>query len=385
MIGLTFQIAVTTSSLPLANINLTIPLGSNVTVTFRPRPSLPFQIVTITDDPNPLQERSVTHPPVTRTVTLPPWPQSAPIYVPTKRGKPGDNGGGDDGPKFPKVPAATVKPGPGGPPCLINCGSLCRGRFCWSTGGGLNIDLGFADPIDPNPPPNPNDPNGDEDEGKSRSSSSCSEKSTVTDYWVSCASEGSSSSCTTTSSMVAIGCHVTATTTTTGIRACASVDLDEDQGEDGTHPPLPTTTPPTTTTPPSPPEPTIWPTILPPIWKPYCYREHNEQGHYLPFGISEFRKIQKDFCTFYMPGMWLTLDSGLTVEVWSSPDQTGCTASGQLSFSDYCPDILLEILERCDAPIAYPEYFGGGLTWHGPHGCMIFWLAKPAPGIEPPI
>lgn len=56
----------------------------------------------------------------------------------------------------------------------------------------------------------------------------------VTDYWVSCATQRTASiSRTTTSSLVAIGCDVTATTTTTSVDVCYSVDPNEDRGENG--------------------------------------------------------------------------------------------------------------------------------------------------------
>ncbi|KAI3092753.1 CAZyme family GH18 [Penicillium roqueforti] len=181
---------VTVTSLPMANINITIPLGDDDEITITPKPRFPAQTVTITNDPNPLNETGVRHPPVTRTVTLPPWPQTTVIYYP-----PPDNTGSDkednssddpdDDIDLPPIPDITIKDGPSDPQCdnCPNPGSLCDDLFCFcflcppSSGGGGG-DGGFVDPSDPNPPPRPptdqeNNPNEEE----------CTEPETVTNYW----------------------------------------------------------------------------------------------------------------------------------------------------------------------------------------------------------
>jgi hypothetical protein len=55
----------------MANVNITVPINGTSNLTFVPIPRLPEQVVAITDDPNPLSQSGVTHPPVTRSVTLP--------------------------------------------------------------------------------------------------------------------------------------------------------------------------------------------------------------------------------------------------------------------------------------------------------------------------
>ena len=96
-------ILVTLTALPMADINITIPLTDYDDVSFTPKPRFPPQVVTITNDPNPLKETGITHPPVTRSVTLPPWPQDTIIYVPPRDSddedeyEDDDNKGGDEG------------------------------------------------------------------------------------------------------------------------------------------------------------------------------------------------------------------------------------------------------------------------------------------------
>ncbi|KAL4765634.1 uncharacterized protein BDW70DRAFT_168842 [Aspergillus foveolatus] len=268
--------AVIVTSLPMANLNITVPLEDNSIITIMPKPRFPAQTVTITNDPNPLGVTGVSLPPVTRSVTLPPWPQGTVIYYPAdyldngeddnnhdddsdddNNNDDGDNSDGDDDADFPPIPNFTLKDGLGKPACAENedCGVLCSGPldFCdcfICPGGGGAGDGGFADPNDPNPPPRPpGDPVNDNDQNSPESS--CSETSTETNYWVSCESLApTSTSCTTTSSMLAVGCDITAATTTTGKNVCNSFNPDEDQGDsNGRATPIPTVTATTTTEP----------------------------------------------------------------------------------------------------------------------------------------
>ncbi|KAJ6151664.1 class V chitinase [Penicillium chermesinum] len=120
----------------------------------------------------------------------------------------------------------------------------CLKSLHGGSGGGSSspdFDPDFADPIDPDPPADPNDPNESEtgdpedpdDPDDHTTTTSCS-ASMVTDFWVSCATSGTSStSCTTTSSMIEVGCDITAVTSTTGVPVCYSLDPYEDQGQDG--------------------------------------------------------------------------------------------------------------------------------------------------------
>ncbi|KAJ5121673.1 uncharacterized protein N7515_009634 [Penicillium bovifimosum] len=238
--------AVTLTELPMANVNITVPINGTSNLTFVPIPRLPEQVVTITDDPNPLSQSGVTHSPVTRSVTLPPWPHITNLYVPddVDDGKDTDDdddtddentGSDSDDDQFPKIPEVVVTHGKGG-------SILWRRWRQLERGGSSSPNPDFPDPIDPDPPPaDPNDPDetenddpdDDDDDDDDHTTTSCS-ASTVTDFWVSCATGGTSSvSCTTTSSMVEVGCDITAVTSTTGVPVCYSFDQYEDQGQDG--------------------------------------------------------------------------------------------------------------------------------------------------------
>ncbi|KAE8306364.1 hypothetical protein BDV41DRAFT_585895 [Aspergillus transmontanensis] len=271
---------VTATDLPMANVNITIPLDEDERLTIKPKPRFPPVIVTITNDPNPLSQTGVSHPPVTRSVTVPPWPQTTVIYIPPKENTDDednntdrddkdkdnndnndkdnndkdnndkgsndkdnndkdnndkdnndkDNNGSHHRIRFPRIPTITVRHGPGSPVCRgKNCGHLCSDSFCGCKHGCGGGDNGFSDPNDPNPPPIPRPPQDPKDKDSCTSSS-------VTNYWVSCDSktEGpTTTSCTTTKSLVAVGCDVTATTTTTGVEYCPTVDPNDPQGEDG--------------------------------------------------------------------------------------------------------------------------------------------------------
>ena len=122
-------------------------------VTDTTEPSITFTVMssilpppfTITDDPDPLSQQGVMHPPITRTITPPPYP-----YFTT-------SGGDDQSTKISSAesfPTVTYKSGPPGPPCKLLCGKPCV-VFC---GGPCLIDCtdagdDFPDPIDPPPPP----------------------------------------------------------------------------------------------------------------------------------------------------------------------------------------------------------------------------------------
>ncbi|KAI0181430.1 hypothetical protein GGR52DRAFT_524499 [Hypoxylon sp. FL1284] len=117
------------------------PSGTSVSSTFYPTSSIlppPFVIV---DDPNPLSKSGVTHPPVTRTITPPPFPYSFTKPSPSEPTN---------------FPIVTWKPGPPRPICKAGCGTPCI-IFC-HTPCLLDCEDGgndFPDPIDPSPPPRP--------------------------------------------------------------------------------------------------------------------------------------------------------------------------------------------------------------------------------------
>lgn len=97
-------------------------------------PSIPLPPVTVTDDPNPLNETGVSHPAVTRTVHLPPWPWYTDNENPSK--------------------VTFTQGNPPGPTCTANCGQVCT-EFCGGPCLNNCDDLSysdFVDPIDNNPP-----------------------------------------------------------------------------------------------------------------------------------------------------------------------------------------------------------------------------------------
>lgn len=125
------------TGIPMANINVTVPLSKDDNLTFQPEPRLPPHVVTITDDQNPLNETGVLHSKVTRKVTLPPWSQATVVYVPNDtdggedinddNDKDDNNDNKDDDDHgsngsdydtiFPPIPKITVTHGTGGPDC----------------------------------------------------------------------------------------------------------------------------------------------------------------------------------------------------------------------------------------------------------------------------
>ncbi|KAL8681974.1 MAG: hypothetical protein Q9224_006813 [Gallowayella concinna] len=140
----------TTDQVDVWNVIITAGVTQSVITVTRSILPPPF---TITDDPNPRSEQGVTHPPVHRTITPPPWP-----YVPPKptSSKPGD---------IPHV--SHTSKAPPGPTCKSGCGSKCK-YFCVGPCLLNCVDPpgGFWDPIDPNPgfPPPPGPPPGSDDD-----------------------------------------------------------------------------------------------------------------------------------------------------------------------------------------------------------------------------
>ncbi|KAI6091579.1 hypothetical protein F4821DRAFT_226439 [Hypoxylon rubiginosum] len=137
---------VTTTLIPVWSYTVTGPVsgsasGTSVSSTFYPTSSIlppPFVIV---DDPNPLSKPGVTNPPVTRTITPPPYPYS---FTKPNPSEPTN------------FPVVTWKPGPPGPICKSGCGTPCV-IFCHAPCL-LNCEDGggdFVDPVDPSPPPRP--------------------------------------------------------------------------------------------------------------------------------------------------------------------------------------------------------------------------------------
>ena len=130
--------------------------ASTVISSFHVTPSVLPPPFTITDDRNPKCSQGVVHPPVTRTITPPPYPYTytTPDSTPTTTTAGG--GGTNNNDHWPPIPVVTFKPGSSGPICLIGCGHLCL-IFCSHPclldcpDGGQD----FPDPVNPKPPPLP--------------------------------------------------------------------------------------------------------------------------------------------------------------------------------------------------------------------------------------
>ncbi|RAL10482.1 uncharacterized protein BO97DRAFT_416011 [Aspergillus homomorphus CBS 101889] len=226
-------------------------------VTVHPTPRLPPSTVIITDDPNPLDQSSVTHTPRTRTVIIPPYPWDTRAY-----GKDSS----DDDLIVPKPPTITVADSP-----------ACSGiRFIYSdidtdddnnTGSTTDNedsgpDKGFNSNENPDndnnddednnsridfrlgginingnsPDPNTNNEDSNKSQTSKATSTSTCTRQTFTDTWISCTSLSSTStSCTTTSTLVEISCSVTATTMTTIVTgdSCPFIIPNNDQGSEG--------------------------------------------------------------------------------------------------------------------------------------------------------
>lgn len=199
---------ITTDRIDLWNVNVTSGSSALISIT----PSILPPPFTITDNPNPLNQPSITHPLQIRTITPPPFP-----YSTIAPGHEGDH------------PLTHVS-GPPKPHCLLGCGHKCTGLFCHLLYL-LDCDAsppGFLDPDDPG-----TDGSGPEPDKSEPSSTSCS-SSTVTDIWESCTSiNGDTTSCKTTSTSTVTGCGITATTSTSGACSLQNIDDDDDQGEDG--------------------------------------------------------------------------------------------------------------------------------------------------------
>ncbi|CEO58407.1 hypothetical protein PMG11_03136 [Penicillium brasilianum] len=225
--GITHILQTTTITLPHMTVDelhlwpVTVPTQTTKTTIYA-MVRFPPQTLVITDDPNPVSETGGTHSPVTRSITIPPYPWNT-ESASDSRVKP--------------VTYTSAPDKKNGPPCInrakcdIPCllPIFCHGPCVKNCGGG-----GFAAFNDPHPLPNPEpgpdeDPDDDDDDDDD-----CTQTATVTDEWVSCKTiDSTSTSCTTTSYHVHIGCRATASATTTGVDACYSVDPYEDQGEDG--------------------------------------------------------------------------------------------------------------------------------------------------------
>ncbi|CAD6447523.1 8ee79419-bd96-49f7-bc53-35763a80c0cc [Sclerotinia trifoliorum] len=140
----TTEIEVWAYSVTNSNNASTITSPFYVTSSVRPPP------FTITDDPNPESSPGVTHAPVTRTITPPPYPYTFTTQnAETTSSK-------TTTPVAAIFPIVTFKPGKPGPICKSGCGSKCL-IFCdhpclldCSNGG-----QDFPDPLDPSPSPKP--------------------------------------------------------------------------------------------------------------------------------------------------------------------------------------------------------------------------------------
>ncbi|PSR80523.1 glycosyl hydrolases family 18-domain-containing protein [Coniella lustricola] len=123
--------------------------ATTVFQTFSPTSSVRPPPFTITDNPNPLSQSGVTHSPVTRTITPPPYPYSVEAHTSTTSSTT------TSGAAI-LFPIVTVKPGTPGPICKSGCGIPCL-IFCDSPCLLDCTDPGddYDDPSNPDPPPRP--------------------------------------------------------------------------------------------------------------------------------------------------------------------------------------------------------------------------------------
>lgn len=185
----------------------------------------------LTDPANPSMSQKSGVPLATRQIFPPPYSESQGEGSNDRSGKPPGK----------THTVGTHSIGAPGPLCTSGCGIRCIGLFC-KTPCLLNCLDGWSDPLDPSPPDNPN-PNlpGDPTEPDSERKSDCS-TSTLTNYYVSCASSSNAlSGCTTTSSALTSGCNILASTRTSSSGSCNLVTIspDDDQGQDGVYSRMP--------------------------------------------------------------------------------------------------------------------------------------------------
>ncbi|CAG8250664.1 unnamed protein product [Penicillium salamii] len=119
--------ALTTDVHGYHNWNITQANATHLVGTLWPSISMPA--VTLTNDPNPLNETGVSHPPVTRTVHLPPWPWYTDKEDPAK--------------------VTFTQGSPPGPTCSSNCGHVCK-EFCGGPCLNNCDDVSYTDFVDPN-------------------------------------------------------------------------------------------------------------------------------------------------------------------------------------------------------------------------------------------
>ncbi|KAL8664294.1 MAG: hypothetical protein Q9168_007929, partial [Polycauliona sp. 1 TL-2023] len=106
---------VTTDQIDYWNVNVTDGVKQSLITATKSILPPPF---TITDNPNPKSEQGVTHPPVVRTITPPPWP----YYIPQASTNPGNNNPtptlpSDIGNIVNTIPVSHTSMAPPGPTC----------------------------------------------------------------------------------------------------------------------------------------------------------------------------------------------------------------------------------------------------------------------------
>ena len=126
--------------------------ASTVNSSFYVTSSIRLPPFTITNDLNPKSSPGVSHPPVTRTITPPPYPYTFTIPGNTQQPTPSATNT-----KNPAVfPIVTYKPGPPGPICRSGCGKPCL-LFCVLPCLLDCVDrpFDFGNPKNPRPPARP--------------------------------------------------------------------------------------------------------------------------------------------------------------------------------------------------------------------------------------
>ncbi|KAI0123327.1 hypothetical protein BJ170DRAFT_105283 [Xylariales sp. AK1849] len=232
--------------------------------------------------------------------------------------------GGGNG--LPSVPAVTFNPGPPGPLCTADCGKLCTGFYCEPNPTGTPPD--FTVPATstgltdlPTLPPS--------------TPTSCDTGST-TSSTVQCVGNNGHSACVTK-------------------QVCTKV-----------------------------PQPTAQPTDTPKDPGMFCYREHNEDGKYKPFTITDAQGLYFSTCNSGLDLITNGLgfiggptDEGLYFSIKWSDNQEGCKGKKAFALADNCHEPMGEIGRQCDLPAGdESKNYGGLYRQNGEYGCVEFLMRR---------
>lgn len=117
--------------------------------------------------------------------------------------------------------------------------------------------------------------------------------------------------------------------------------------------------------------------------RPYCFREHNENSHYLTFDIHEWQEALDILCghSTLSPGDGFrsyVSPKGLVVWGAYAQDQSGCSKKSSFDFAQSCTKWMDNLVQTCDGPISDKGFHGhgGGFIQSEPSGCIEYYIAK---------